>query len=260
MTPPRDADNAVVFAGVTAVFNSNVILDDVSASAPLGRCTTIVGPNGAGKTTFLAAMLGGVAIRGAVRFPGFPAAPRIGYVPQRMDFDAGLPLTLLEFVCLGWQRLPLWLGVRARHRRRGLELLEQVGLAGAENRKLGVLSGGEMRRALLALALGREPELLVLDEPTSGVDAKGERDLFLLLEKVRRERGFTQIMVCHNLSFARHYADHVICLNRRVVAEGSPDAVMTPEILAATFIGQSDAALLDFSICRCDPAPERDHA
>ena len=228
---------AVTFHGVAAVLGENKVLDGIDCVAPGGGSTAVVGPNGAGKTTLLKALLGLLPYKGRIDFTG-TTSPRFGYVPQKLDFDAGMPLTVLEFICLNWRRLPLWFGVGRKNRRRALDLLEQVGMCGLWSRRLGDLSGGELRRVLLAMALGRDPELLVLDEPTAGVDYKGEMAFYQLLDRLRHRNGFTQIMVCHNLEAVRRHASWVICLNRRVIAQGSPDATLTAPVLGQTFLGQ----------------------
>ncbi len=228
---------AVVFEEVTVVLGGNIILDSVSSRVPKGSCTAIVGPNGAGKTTMLLALLGEVPFSGRIRVSRADERQhlRIGYVPQRLQFDRGIPLTLLEFMVMGWQRSPLWFGIRGAYRDRARELLARVKMGGLEQRRIGALSGGEMQRVLLALALGQEPDLLVLDEPASGVDYQGEHVFCELLERLRCERGFTQLMVSHDLPTVTHHATHVICLNRRVAAEGPPREVLTAETLTAIF-------------------------
>jgi zinc transport system ATP-binding protein len=134
---------------------------------------------------------------------------------------------------MGWQRDPLWFGVRKRHRSRATQLLSAVRADGLEARRLGALSGGEMQRVLLALALGQNPDLLLLDQPAAGVDFQGEHVFCELLEELRREQGFTQLMVSHDLATVTHHATHVICLNRKVAAEGPPREVLTNETLTA---------------------------
>jgi zinc transport system ATP-binding protein len=146
-----------------------------------------------------------------------------------------MPLTVLEFMAMGRQRSPLWFGVRRAHRDRARELLSAVKIDGLEKRRVGALSGGEMQRLLLALALGQEPELLVLDEPASGVDFQGGHVFCELLDKLRCERGFTQLMVSHDLPTVTHHATHVICLNRRVAAEGTPREVLNDETFTTIF-------------------------
>ncbi len=228
---------AVTFENVSVSLDGVRILDDVCATVPSGGCTAIVGPNGAGKTTLLLALLGEVPYRGAIRVACVPGRhqPRIGYVPQRLEFDRGMPMSVVEFMVMGRQRLPLWFGCRPAHRRRALELLAAVRAAELAERRIGALSGGEMQRVLLALALEQDPDLLVLDEPAAGVDFQGELLFCEVLERLRRERGFTQLMVSHDLATVTHHATYVICLNRRVAAEGPPAQVLTPENLAAVF-------------------------
>jgi len=235
--PCQSNGAAVTFENVTVALGGNTILENISARIPRGSCTAVVGPNGAGKTTMLLALLGEVPFTGGIRISradeGRPL--RIGYVPQRLQFDRGMPLTVLEFMVMGWQRSPLWFGVRRAYRDRARELLAAVRMDGLEKRRIGALSGGEMQRVLLAQALGRKPDLLVLDEPASGVDFQGEHVFCELLDKLRCEKGFTQLMVSHDLPTVTHHATHVICLNRRAAAEGAPREVLTAETLTAIF-------------------------
>jgi len=228
---------AVAFEDVTVALGGTIILDGISASVPPGSCTAIVGPNGAGKTTMLLALLDQLPYQGRIRVTCEQKErhPRIGYVPQRLQFDRGLPMTVLEFMVMGWQRSPLWFGVRKCHRSRAMELLSSVKAEELERRRIGALSGGEMQRVLLALALGQDPDLLVLDEPAAGVDFQGEHLFCELLEGLQCEQGFTQLMVSHDLATVTHHATHVICLNRRVAAEGPPREVLTNETLTAVF-------------------------
>ena len=232
-----DGEPAVAFRQVTVNLGGVPILDNVTASAPRGACAAIVGPNGAGKTTLLLALLGQVSFKGDIRLGKTPdgRSPRIGYVPQRLQFDRGLPMTVLDFLVMNLQRRPLWLGLCAGARDRARHLLMEVAAGHLEQRPLGALSGGELQRVLLAMALEHSPDLLVLDEPASGVDVQGGYLLCELLERLRRERGFTQLMVSHDLGTVTHHASHAILLNRRVAAEGAPRMVLTPGNLAAVF-------------------------
>lgn len=230
---------AVAFRDVGVSAGGQPILENVSFDVPRGGNTAIIGPNGAGKTTLVLALLGQERFSGTIAFSPAGKRPRTGYVPQRLAFDSGLPLTVREFVCLNWRRLPLWFGAGRKNRVRADALLDASGILYAAGRRLGDLSGGELRRALLALALGREPDLLVLDEPTAGVDYQGEMAFHKLLDDLRRDRGFTQMMVCHNLSAVLRHATRVVCLNRSVLAEGRPGAVLTEENLARTFMGSA---------------------
>jgi zinc transport system ATP-binding protein len=255
--------NAVVFDRVTVRLSGVSILEEVSASAPRGGCTAVVGPNGAGKSTLLLALLGHVPFAGSIDIVPTEknSASRIGYVPQRLQFDRGMPMTVGDFLVMGLQRRPLWLGTRRSSRQRACELLAAVHADSLAQRMLGVLSGGELQRVLLALALAQDPDLLVLDEPAGGVDVQGGQLFCELLERLRRERGFTQLMVSHDLGTVTHHATHVIMLNHRVVAVGPPREVLTPANLGAVFglhMGLPDADALANCrlVCGCSQKSE----
>lgn len=228
---------AIQFENVGVTLGGQQILEDVTAQVPKGSSTAIVGPNGAGKTTLLLALLGQLKYSGKIHIANNRQGrtPRIGYVPQKLQFDRGMPLTVLEFMVMGWQRLPLWFGVKKKYRARALETIAAVRAEQLAQRHVGALSGGEMQRVLLALALGQQPDLLVLDEPAAGIDFQGEFVFCELLENLRRSRGFTQLMVSHDLATVTHHANHVICLNRKVAAQGLPNQVLTHENLSAIF-------------------------
>ncbi len=228
--------NAVVFDNVSVTLGGVRILEGVTAAIPKGSATAIIGPNGAGKTTLLLSLLGQIEYSGVIRLGNsHPARPAIGYVPQRLDFDRGMPLTVMDVMAMGEQRKPLWLGTSRRVRDSALRLLAQVKAEHLARRRLGALSGGELQRILLALAIQQRPEVLILDEPSAGVDIGAENVLCELLDALRMEQGFTQVLVTHDLSMVTAHADHVICLNRRVVGEGPTATTLTAEVLAATF-------------------------
>ncbi|MBM3496281.1 MAG: ATP-binding cassette domain-containing protein, partial [Armatimonadetes bacterium] len=200
---------AVTFDGVSVRLNGTLILDDVSAAVPKGSCTAIVGPNGAGKTTLLLALLGQVPFAGAISRAGSLGRKcRIGYVPQRPEYDRGLPITVAEFIASAHQRAPFWFGVSSSHHRRTTEALRMVGGEDLAAKTIGALSGGELQRVLLAFALVDRPELLVLDEPTSGMDVQGERMFCALIEHLRSTHGFTELMVSHDIATVTHHATH----------------------------------------------------
>lgn len=234
---PLEPTNAVVFRDVSVRRSGLAILEHVNATVPQGSCTVIVGPNGAGKTTLILALIGEMRHDGDIDvMTGRSGKPlRLGYVPQRISIDRGMPLTVVEFLVMGIQKRPLWLGIRPSLKAHSLELLSMVKAEHLAARRLGDLSGGEMQRVLLALALQQEPELLVLDEPSAGVDFQGEHLFCELLDELRAAKGFTQLMVSHDLGMVFHHATHVICLKRHVFAEGTPDEVLTQENLMALF-------------------------
>ena len=230
-------ETAVAFEDVAVTLGGVSILESVTAAVPYGGCTAIVGPNGAGKTTLLLALLGEIEHKGHIHVSAGRRgnAAVIGYVPQRLSFDRNMALTVTEFLVMGLQRMPLWFGPLQEHRKCAEELLKSVSAGHLAARRVGALSGGEIQRVLLALALQQGPDILVLDEPVAGVDVQGEHILCELLDNLRSERRFTQIMVSHDLSMVTAHATHVICLNRRVLAEGDPHTILTPDVLMATF-------------------------
>jgi zinc transport system ATP-binding protein len=229
--------DAVVLRGLSVRRGDLPVLEDIRAVIPRRSCTMLIGPNGAGKTTLLMALLGDVRYSGDIVFaPGKNGdRPRIGYVPQNAQIDQGLPLTVLEFLALGLQRGPLWLGQRRSASFQALRFLEMVRAEHLAARRLGALSGGELQRVFLAAALQREPDLLLLDEPAAGMDPQGDLLLCALLEELRRRYAFTQIMVSHDLGLVAHHATHVLCLKRALLAAGPPEQVFTPEVLTGLF-------------------------
>lgn len=225
----------ILFENVSVALGGVEILNKATAYVPYHGSTAVVGPNGAGKTTLLRALLGQIPYEGNIQTNPCFSKIKIGYVPQRLHFDRGLPMTVLEFLLMDFQRRPLWCGTRSIYKKRAMESLASVQAEELANRAIGVLSGGELQRVLLALALQQKPDLLVLDEPAAGVDIHGEQIFCELLETLRAERGFTQLMVSHDLATVIHHATHVICLNRTVIAQGMPKEVLTNDNLMALF-------------------------
>lgn len=228
----------VYFENVSVIRSRKEILTDVNATVPLGGATIIIGPNGAGKTTLLRCLLGEIAYSGKIVFQDArhkPVTPHLAYVPQLLQADGHMPLRVYEFLAMSRTQRPLWLGCSRQNRKQCRELLALVEAEKLENRRLGELSGGEMRRVLLASALGRQPGVLALDEPEAGVDYKGERLFWQLLDQTRREFGFTMIMVSHNLPLAAHYATHVICIKGGVLAQGKPSQTLSAQNLQELF-------------------------
>lgn len=217
MTEPTVAILAVEH--VTVRQRRDTLLDDVSLSVPRGTIHGITGPNGAGKSTLLAAVLGRLPFEGRIRL-NWIGAGRIGYVPQTFVVDPTLPLTVEDFLALTRQRRPVCLGVTSSARRRIAALLDWAGLTGLAHRPLAVLSGGELRRVLLAHALEPEPELLVLDEPAAGLDDVSSRWLGDALADLRREGRVTTLLVSHDVEEIGRVTDAVTMLDRRVVAHG----------------------------------------
>jgi zinc transport system ATP-binding protein len=214
------------FAGVTIRRHRELLLDDVSIEIARGSLHVIVGPNGAGKSTLLSAMLGQTAFDGRIVL-NWQGNGAIGYVPQTFPIDPTVPVTVEDFLALTRQRRPVCLGVARSTRTIIAQLLDRVGLAGVEHRPLAVLSGGELRRVLLAHALDPEPELLVLDEPGSGLDEVAGQWLEGALVALKQRRRTTIVMVSHDFERVRRLADRITLLDRRVVADGTCDEVLS---------------------------------
>ncbi len=215
------------------------ILSGIDADIRCGEVTALIGPNGAGKTTLLHAILGLVPYSGEIRFcraeEHGKGTPLIGYVPQRFELDRNVPMTVLDFFALSSQRRPVFLGHSRRSRAEAEESLAKGGVSHLIRRPLGKLSGGELQRVLLALALRGNPDLLLLDEPVSGVDVSGEELFCDFLDQMHREARFSLLLVSHDLSVVTRHADRVICLNRTIVCQGAVTQVLTPENLSAMY-------------------------
>ena len=219
-------------------FGDATILQDVNLDLAPGAFLAIIGPNGAGKSTLIKVGLGLVEpSQGHAALFGVDAgdAPeRIGYVPQLKTFDRSFPATALELVVSGLRRR--WPArIRREERRRACDALNRVGAERLVNRPLARLSGGELQRAFLARALIREPAILFLDEPATGVDYLAEHDLYDLLEAYQADTGGTIAMITHDLAAARHHASQVLLLNRKVHGFGAPSDVLTDEALKETY-------------------------
>jgi zinc transport system ATP-binding protein len=199
-------DHLLEISGVTLRPAREALLADLSFVVERGTLHALVGPNGAGKTTLLSAILGLVPFEGRI-IAHWMGSGRIAYVPQLFHVDRTLPVTVADFLALTRQRRPVCFGVARDTRRRITLLLERVGLSGFANRPLSALSGGELRRVLLANALDPLPELLILDEPASGLDESGARWLDDTLTSFKGE--MTVLMVSHDSDQVRRLADRV---------------------------------------------------
>jgi zinc transport system ATP-binding protein len=214
-----------------------VLLAGVCLTVRRGSIHVVVGPNGAGKSTLLTGILGQTAFSGSI-VASWRGAGRIGYLPQSFAVDRTLPVTVADFLALARQRRPVCFGVERATRRRIAALLSRVGLAGLEDRPLSVLSGGELRRVLLAHALDPLPELLLLDEPASGLDEMAVVQMEEILLGLRREAGLTVLMVSHDLDQVRRLADRVTVLNRAVQRDGPPAEVLTADLPTILLAGR----------------------
>lgn len=259
MTDVQDVA-ALEAAGLGVRFGDFQALSDIGFELPRGAYLAILGPNGGGKSTLLKVLLGLIApSSGAVRL--FGQAPRdvppgwIGYVPQVKTLDRTFPALAIELVSNGLRRgWPLRLSRDERERARAA--LAQVGAGHLAKRRLGRLSGGELQRVYLARALVREPKLVILDEPASGIDAVGEADMYRLLERYHKESGATVLMVTHDWEAAYHHASHVLVLSGRQVAFGAPGEALSDQALRRAFGHVDHAHSMQFRSAHGDHAHE----
>jgi zinc transport system ATP-binding protein len=203
------SDPLLEISGLTLRPAREALLTDFSLTVERGTLHAIVGPNGAGKTTLLSAVLGLIPFDGRI-VAHWAGRGRMAYVPQHFQIDRTLPVTVTDFLALSRQDFPVCLGVTSATRKRIALLLARVGLGGIETRMLSVLSGGELRRVLLANALDPLPELLILDEPGGGLDADAARWLDDTLVSLKGE--MTVLMVSHDSDQVRRIADQVTVL------------------------------------------------
>ena len=208
---------------VSVTLGANTVLSHVNVALSAGKITTLIGPNGAGKSTLARVVLGLVTPQEGqvVRRKGL----RIGYMPQHLKIDDSLPLTVDRF---------LWLAAPGRTAARRAALA-RAGVADLRRRAVQALSGGEMQRVLLARALLRKPDLLVLDEPAQGVDVAGQNALYGLLKNVRDELNCGILLISHDLHLVMAATDEVICLQRHVCCSGSPESVSQDPAYHALF-------------------------
>jgi zinc transport system ATP-binding protein len=217
------------------------ILNRVTADVARGKITAVIGLNGSGKTTLLRAVVGEFPYRGQIRFAcghdhSRPRPENVGYVPQRLTLDARLPLTVRDLFALALSRRPTFFGVPRWVSRRAQELMERVGMPGILDNPVDGLSGGQLQRVLLALALEPSPELLLLDEPAAGIDFKDQQKFYDLISQINKETGLTILLVSHDLNMVNDHADHVLCLKDGCIqCQGTPEDILTPVNMALTF-------------------------
>jgi zinc transport system ATP-binding protein len=217
---PEDPDRLVLLSGVSLAYGKRQVLEKITFEVRAGEIVTLIGPNGTGKTSLAKIVLDLVKPdRGQVeRRPHL----QFGYVPQRIAIDRTLPLSVSGFLNLP-RRLPS-AEIAA--------VLDEVGAAGLVEQPLHALSGGELQRVMLARAIMRNPDLLVLDEPLQGVDFGGQLSLFQLIRDLRARRGCGVLLISHDLHLVMAGTDKVVCINRHVCCSGEPEAVSRhPEYL-----------------------------
>jgi ABC-type Mn/Zn transport systems, ATPase component len=221
------------------VFGSTEILKDINLHIHCGELTAIIGPNGAGKSTLLKAILGEIKHTGRLSFLDAHGNqtnyPTIGYVPQNIRFDAGSPISVMDLFIASQSNVPVWLRHVKEGRDKTMEALSRVHAGHLVKKRLGHLSGGEMQRVLLALALQPLPDLLLLDEPISGIDHSGMKLFYSLVSELREDYDLSIILISHDLSVVQKYADRVVLLNKVIECIGTPVEVFANPRFLETF-------------------------
>jgi len=219
-------DKALEVDRLSVRFGKVQVLKDLSFSVAKGTSLAVIGPNGAGKTVLFQSLIGSIPSEGTIRWaPGV----KIGYVPQKLDLERDVPITGDDFLRA---RRSLMRGSEADTPR----ILELVGISKeVSESSIGTLSGGQFQRLLVAFALLGNPSVLMLDEPTAGVDEPGQKQLNELIRHLQKERGFTVLFISHELSVVYEYAANVLCLGHGHTCFGPPRKILTPDLLAEIY-------------------------
>ncbi len=225
---------------VSVQIGGEPILTNVNLHVHCGQMVALIGPNGAGKSTLLKALLGQREYDGTILFsvPGTrKAKARIGYVPQTPNFDPGDPVSVADLFACCLSSRPAFLGLGKGERALIEECLDRVHAVDLIDKRVGTLSGGELQRVLLALALEPMPNILILDEPLSGVDIEGMTSLMDMLDEIRKTYDLSILMTTHDFSMLSRYADRVVLIDHEVKIQGQPqDVLSSPEFAQAFHI------------------------
>ncbi len=218
------------------------ILSNVNFHLHCGELTAVIGVNGAGKTTLVKSVLGEIKHEGNVEFESHHgdkiANVTIGYVPQHLDFDKSMPVSVEDFLLIGRSSSPVCF---RRKKEKSIELdeaLKAVGCLQLKKRKLGDLSGGELQRVMLCNALYPLPELLILDEPVSGVDVNGSKEFYKAISNLKKNYHMAIAMVTHDLGIVKEFAERVVLINKTVLKIGTPEEVFSSPQFKEVFFGE----------------------
>ncbi len=232
------------FRDVTVQFGQQIILEDVNFVLSKGEFVALIGPNGAGKTTLIRVLLGLVRPSGGeIRVFGkppwrlrFAERRRIGYVPQIQDVQRRFPFRVYDVVMMGRLAHQGWIRRPSPEDREAVEkALALTQIQDLKNRPIASLSGGQWQRMLIARALSTEPDLLILDEPTAGLDVHMTEGIYELLNRLHRHWGVTILLATHDIGVVTELVDRVACLSKRLVAHGRPQEVLTEEVLQCMY-------------------------
>ena len=214
---------------ISVKFGNDVILKNVSTRIHCGELTVIIGRNGAGKSTLLKAILGEVEHKGNIIFTdekdNLTKKIKIGYVPQKLNIEKHMPTTVFDMFASCISYIPVFMKKDKKIYKEIKEHLKIFGVDKLIDKSIGDLSGGELQRVLIAMATKPIPNLLILDEPVSGIDKNGIRDFYQILNRLKAEYDMSIILVSHDLELANQYADRVILLDKEVIKEGTPQEV-----------------------------------
>jgi zinc/manganese transport system ATP-binding protein len=233
----------VELSNVGISYGATIALENVSLKIWPGQFMAIIGPNGGGKTTLLRAILGAIPVQqGKVFLRGealrSPSLQRIGYVPQLETIDWNFPITVEEVISMGFFTSNSWFrGIRDSERRKLQSVLARLNLIGLGDRHIRELSGGQQQAVFLGRALLGDPELILLDEPTAGLDIRSRDDVIHFLHEINHQ-GVAVVITAHDLNWVAAHLPWVACLNRRVIAEGRPQEVFNAAVLKETYSGE----------------------
>ncbi len=224
--------------GLSVTAENEPLLQDVDLHIHCGQIVAVIGPNGAGKSTLFRAILGQLPYTGEIRFEragGKRTRPLVGYVPQSPAFDPGDPVSVLDLFAAAIGSWPVFLPVPKALRRRVLDCLERVHGGELIDKRVGMLSGGELQRVLLAMALEPLPHILILDEPMSGVDIEGERQLMDMLDEIRSTFDLSILLSTHDFATLGQYADKVVLLKKTILKVGTARQVLSSPEFQSVF-------------------------
>jgi zinc transport system ATP-binding protein len=241
-------ETVLAIEGLNVYRERYAAIQNVSFVLKAGTDTALIGPNGAGKTTLVKAILGILPYHsGSITLLGQPIdragrlvhrlRQQVAYLPQNFLFDRGIPMTVAELVDLGWSRSGLHLPWAARRQRTQAvhQALDRVKASHLSHQSIKGLSGGEIKRVLLAYCMVRPRRLLILDEAPAGLDIYSEAEFYQLLNQLKLEYGWAILQISHNLDMVSRHCDRVICLNRSVICQGTPQVVLLPENLMVAY-------------------------
>ncbi len=223
---------------LTVKIGDQNILDGVNLHVHCGELVALIGPNGAGKSTLMKAILGQTDYEGVISFsvPGQRnRKAKIGYVPQSPTFDPGDPMSVADLFACCMSKRPVFLGISKVMRNKILECLARVHGENLIDKTVGTLSGGELQRVLMALALEPLPNILILDEPLSGVDVEGITSLMDMLDEIRKEYDLSILMTTHDFSTLSKYADQVVLIDKEILCRGNAAEVLSSPEFSRVF-------------------------